>query len=141
MAGIITWVYDDYGIAGMDVKHAAERVAAATGEALTLRYGDARGEYYLSADWPRRELTVESNELEDEDGKYLLRQEYAEYSVLVLAFDRLPGEYDTSSYLDDLRTKLSSVDGLTFLRRRITHSQESPELSLEDQLRILRDGI
>jgi hypothetical protein len=141
MSGIITRVYDHYGITGMDVKQAAERVAAATGEALALRYGDERGEYYLSADWPRRELTVQSNELEDEDGKYLLRREYAEYPVLVLASDRLPGEYDTSSYLDNLRTKLSSVDGVAFLRRRITHSQESPELSLEDQLRILREGI
>jgi hypothetical protein len=137
--GIVTRIYDEYGITGTGVKRVAQRVGEVTGEVFSLHYSDVKGDYYLSGDWPRREITVQSNELEDEDGKYLLMPDHAEYPVLLFARDGLDGECETSLYLDELRDKLSSVEGLVFLHRHVSHSPEPPELSLEEELRILRD--
>jgi hypothetical protein len=138
--GIVTRIFDEYGIKDTDVKRASERIAGVTGEVLSPRYSDARGDYYLSADQSHSKFTVESNELEDEDGKYLLKPEYAEYPVLLFASDKLNGGHDTSPYLDELRDKLRPVEGLTFLRRQISQKPKPPELALEEELRILGES-
>lgn len=134
-----TSIYDLYGVMNADIKVAVAWIAEAAEEVFTLHYSDERGEYYLSADWPHRELTVEPNELEDEDGKYLQQPEHAEYPVLFFASHNLNGERDTSPYLDEMRDKLRGVEGVTFLQRRVSQRPTPPKLSLEEEVRILRE--
>jgi hypothetical protein len=114
-----TAIFDWYGFGDSDVRLAAELVASATGEVFEPHYTDDWGDYYLSG-LTRRTLRIHSNELEDEDGRYIHQPEFAEYPVLLLASDRQNGDKSTSPYLDDLRQNLDAVDGITFLRRRVS---------------------
>jgi hypothetical protein len=42
--GIVTRIYDEYGITGTGVKRVAQRVGEVTGEVFSLHYSDVKGD-------------------------------------------------------------------------------------------------
>jgi hypothetical protein len=113
----VTGVYDYYGATDADLARVSEFIRKAIGVVFQLRHSDEKGDYYLAKDAAGEELTLEPNELEDEEGKYFQQADFAEYPVLLFASHRQAGVHSTSPGLDGLRQKLAGVDGLTFLQR------------------------
>jgi hypothetical protein len=75
------------------------------------------GNYYMTRGMSGEELTIKSNELEDEEGVFYQEPEFPDYKTLLVAaqnFAELPGSTPT---LDGLRAKLSRLPELVFLRR------------------------
>lgn len=109
-------VYDNYGSHEPDIKRLSERVVEATGLEFTRHESYFQGEYYLATVPDVARLTIEPNELEDEDGPFLRFPQYAGWETLLLAAGVRDAD-GASSYLDGLRDKLEGID-LAFLERK-----------------------
>lgn len=109
-------VYDTYGSHEPDIKCLSDRVAEATGLAFTHHESYFQGVYYVASAAGAAELTIQPNEVEDEDGTFLRSPEYADWETLLLADAARDAGTDTSSILDGFRDTLERV-GLIFLER------------------------
>jgi hypothetical protein len=109
-------VYDNYGSHEPDIKRLSERVIDATGLTFTQHESYFHGEYYLATVPDVARLTIERNELEDEDGPFLRFPQYADWETLLLTAAARDAD-GGSSYLDGLRDKLEGT-GLAFLERK-----------------------
>jgi hypothetical protein len=116
MRHVVKRVYDHYGSHEPDIKRLSERVIEATGLAFTRHESYFQGEYYLATVPDVARLTIEPNELEDEDGPFLRLPQYAGWETLLLAAAARDGD-GASGYLDGLRDKLEGM-GLVFLERK-----------------------
>jgi hypothetical protein len=109
-------VYDYYGSRELPPERVSAAVAAATGVSFTRRESSYVGEYYHVKVARGQELTVEPNELSDEDGSFLRREEFAAYQTIVTAKQVLETGTEPPDFLDDVRDKLRAVPDLEFLR-------------------------
>jgi hypothetical protein len=116
--------YDYYGFRESDLARVSELISAATGITLTARHSSYIGDYYYAKVSRGRDLTVESNELTDEDGTFLQWDEFAGYHTIVIVKLVLETGTEPLTFLDELQQKLRDVDGLEFLRsKRPTRQQ------------------
>lgn len=106
-------IYDLYGSRDPELVRLSDLVSAALGIAFEQRFSDEIGLYYQcrSGEWPGEGLKVQSNEIEDEGGSFLLEREFPDYPTLL--------RVNASPRADVLRHALSHVDGLVFLRREL----------------------
>lgn len=116
--GSVTRIYDSYGSPDADTRRVSDLIAAAAGVTFERRISVDRGEYYRATGRAGEHLVVEPNEIEDEDGKFFKKPEYADSKTLLLAWHKAANEVDASAVLDELRERLGPVDGLVFLRRQ-----------------------
>lgn len=116
--GTVTRIYDSYGSPDPDAKRVSELIAAALGVTFTTRVSDDRGVFFVASGPSGEEIEVERNEAEDEDGAFLKKPEYPGSQTLILAWHKAADEAEAAAVLGQLRDRIETVDGLTFLRRR-----------------------
>jgi hypothetical protein len=122
-------IFDYYGAKEFDLVRISDLVSEATGIKLEPRESDYIGEYFMAAKSPgNEELKVMSNELEDEQGKFLRWPDYADYKTILTAELVMPADAEAPYFLDNLREKLRRVDDLVFLRRT-RPSRRTPQSS------------
>jgi hypothetical protein len=108
-------VYDFYGSRDPDLQRVSQRVASAASRAFTRRESSYIGEYYLSGFGETLELSVESNELDDDGWRHFQWKEYADYPSILVAKLILTDPDQSQSPLDELREQLANVDDVLFL--------------------------
>ena len=113
----MTRIYDYYGSHEPDIKRVRDFIADLTGARFAYHESSYIGEYYVATEQSGEELTVRSNNLEDEEGHFLQWPEYAEYSTIVFAKCNVPAGTRSVPYLASLREKFSQTGELTFLGR------------------------
>jgi len=121
-------VYDFYGSEDADSGRLSDIIGEAAQLKFTLRVSSDRGRYYIAEEVSGGEIVVESNEAEDEEGRFVKKPEYATYATLVLAWKRGESELAACTFPDALRERLSTVAGLVFLHR---HSSTRPRPSVD----------
>jgi hypothetical protein len=62
-------------------------------------------------------VSIRPNALKDEDGDYLQWEELAGYTTVIEARQKLANAGDPADFLDEVRGKLASLEGIEFLRR------------------------
>jgi hypothetical protein len=110
-------VYELYGSRVADLRDVRSLLSHTLG--VEFEYHDSYylGEYFLAA-WPSgRKLTIESNQLEDEDGKFSQEAEFSEYRTLVRLEYCAPSRLDDGPTPDELNSSLGNLEGLILLQR------------------------
>jgi hypothetical protein len=108
-------MYDLYGARELSVDQVHRLASEVLGIAFRRHYSDAVGDYYFHED-DDCELMIEPNAASDNDGAYHLEEDFPEYGTLFHAI---------TEDGDDIRGKLESIDGLTFLRRELAGSADA----------------
>lgn len=119
-------VFEYFGSRELAPERVRDLVAQAAGLEFVLHDSYYIGEYY-ETDQPGGDavVTIRANELTDEDGTFLQWEEFADYTTVIEASQRLAKATDPADFLDQLHDSLSSVAEVDFLRR----SQPLPHTS------------
>jgi hypothetical protein len=110
-------VYEVYGSRAGDIRNVRSLLSPVLGVEFKYHESYYKGEYFLAAGLSGQELTIESNWLEDEEGRFCRETEFPEFETLVYF------EYRTLSWVndgpapDELSRKLGNVEFLDLLRR------------------------
>jgi hypothetical protein len=104
--------YDLYGTRTL----AVEELSAAVEDALALNLerhesGYLGGDYFVAGDLRGEHFVVQRNHVDDGDEEEVAEPEFANYPTLLQVNATLRG--------DELKARLSSIDGLDFLRRSV----------------------
>lgn len=111
-------VFEYFGSRELEPQRVRDLVADATGLTFEPRSSSYVGEYYQSGGpGAGGVVSIRPNELEDEDGNYLQWEEFAGYTTVVEARQKLAKAGDPADFLDELRGKLAGLEGIEFLRR------------------------
>ena len=100
-------MYYIYGARDLSADQLLRLVSAALGITFRGLFSEVAGDYYFAGDGTS-EFMVESNLATDEEGTYHLEEDFPEYGALFHA---------VTENGDAIREALSTVAGLTFLRR------------------------
>lgn len=111
-------VYETYGSRSENLQEVRTRLSSS----LRLMFEDHEsyylGEYFLACGSAGQRITIEQNQLEDEDGIYSQEVEFPEYETLVRLQYRAPARIDDDSpTVDALSSELKKTQGLILLQR------------------------
>jgi hypothetical protein len=102
----------EFGLAGDDSRAAAERLDALFGISMIL---SSRSSYIWRRESPG-EFTVEYNETEDEDGKYLVRDDHPEFPILLTVRNVADQDACEKAILGDPELRATRLDRFVWKR-------------------------
>jgi len=110
-------VYEMYGSRVTDLREVRALLSTALG--VVFEYHDSYylGEYFLASGPSGQKLTIESNQLEDEDGRFFQETEFSEYKTLVRLEYCVPLRINGRPASDELSQRLGTLESLTLLQR------------------------
>jgi hypothetical protein len=111
-------VYEVYGSRTGGIRNVRSLLSPALG--VEFEYHDSyyKGEYFLAVGLSDQRLTIESNWLEDEDGRFPQQAEFSEFETLVYLDYRTLSWVNDGPAFDELSRKLGNVEFLDLLRRK-----------------------
>ncbi len=110
-------VYEMYGSRGANLQEVRTRLSSSLGLVFEDHESYYLGEYFLARGPSGQKITIESNQLEDEDGTYSQEDEFPEYETLVRLQYRAPARVDGGPTADELSGELEKTQGLILLQR------------------------
>jgi hypothetical protein len=117
-------IYELYGSRVADFRDVRSLLSRALGVVFKFHESYYLGEYFL-ASWPSgQKLTIDSNQLEDEDGHYCQETEFSEYKTLVRLEYCAPSRLDDGPAPDELSSRLGNLEGLILLQRNLVAAQK-----------------
>jgi hypothetical protein len=111
-------VYETYGSRDADLSELREQLSSS----LEITFEDHEsyyvGEYFLAHGPAGQKITIESNQLEDEDGTFFQEEQFPEYKALVRLEYCAPVPVDGGGpAVDELSRIIRKIEGLALLQR------------------------
>jgi hypothetical protein len=112
-------VYELYGSRSENIQDALSLVSNALGLVFEYHESYYLGAYFMAMGLSDRKLTIESNQLEDEEGIFFQETEFSDCKTLVRLEYSAPSHVGDGPVPDEISRRLRSLGGLTFLKRDI----------------------
>jgi hypothetical protein len=117
-------VYEVYGSRVADLRDVRSLLSHALGVVFEYHESYYLGEYFLASGPSGQKLTIESNQLEDEDGRYSQETEFSEYKTLVRLEYCAPSRVDDGPAPDELSHRLGNLEDLILLQRNFVPAEK-----------------
>jgi len=119
-------VYEMYGSREATLQGICALLSSSLGLTFEEHESYYLGEYFLARGPAGQEITVESNQLEDEDGIYTREEEFPDYGTLVRLEYRAPALAEGQAAADQLSGAIEKTQKLILLQRNVFPAEDRP---------------